>query len=197
MSLSNILDPDALNNKSLDLYASSLSIGENLTLYASQYSGAARSSYSIYRSPSTQNVVNTIVETSLFNDNDAVGSRILPANSLTVGDTVHIKMIGLIGVASAAEPLNLRFYLDGNLISEDVFSFSSGSFLRSFEIDVSFIVKNIGTSGSLFANGKARRIILDGTDQTMSLTTTRRATQQTTKQHGIATNKNFQFLLFN
>jgi hypothetical protein len=45
---------------------------------------------SIYSQVTPKTITNTAVETSFFDDTNAIGSRIIPANTLSVGDIIRV-----------------------------------------------------------------------------------------------------------
>ena len=99
--------------------------------------------------------VNPQSETSLISSSSGnLGSKILLANSLKVGDIIKIKSKGFINVTSTGT-FTLNIKLGSTVLS------SNGSVIISnpktnqlFDMDFEFLVKSIGINGNVLGNGK-------------------------------------------
>ena len=103
-----------------------------------------------YRMLQSSGVVSSI-ETSLFEDISAVGSRTMPANSLIAGSTFRVT---LGGIATTAVPtaLTLRAKLNGSTIVTNTETFNVAT-NTSWTFEVVYTIRTIGAGGTAIGTG--------------------------------------------
>lgn len=96
---------------------------------------------------------NSDVETSMFDDTGARGSRIVNANSLKVGDIIKIKAYGILGDTGTPEA-TLKVKLNSvELLSSTVTMADYGQDIY-FDLEFYFTVRKIGSTGKIAGAGK-------------------------------------------
>lgn len=102
-----------------------------------------------------QNVAMTTIEVEIASQT-GLGAMTIPANTLEVGSTFHLKIGGLFKNGSVAGDLTIRVYLNLVLVSTTgliVLPSLGGSFIP-WDMEVDYTVRELGSPGAMAYNGK-------------------------------------------
>jgi hypothetical protein len=118
---------------------------------ASSAAALALAERTVFSQTADQTVANTTTQTSLIGT--GVGSLVIPANSLTVGRTLHIKGYGVLATAASAPTIN--FSIEGSTASSSTVSPTlTGSMSNAMvEWDIYIVIRTTGTSGTAALGG--------------------------------------------
>jgi hypothetical protein len=96
---------------------------------------------------------NSTVETSMFNDTGAVGSRIILANTLKIGDIIKIKSYGILGDTGTPDA-TIKFYMNAvDLLSSTVTMEDYGQNIY-FDLESYFTIRVVGSTGKISGASK-------------------------------------------
>lgn len=107
----------------------------------------------MYTMLTSQIIQNTINETTHFNDTNALGTRIFPANFLKVGHVIRLNIRS--DFSCSGNPTNtLRIKFGGNTIVENVGQLGSNHNNSYAELQMEFVVRSVGVNGSMVGQGR-------------------------------------------
>ena len=107
----------------------------------------------IYAQTANKVLSNSDVETSMFNDTGARGSRIIKANSPKIGDIYKVKSYGILGVTGTPTAA-LKFYLNAvEVLASSVTMTNLGQNIY-YELEAYFTIREIGVNGKIAGAGK-------------------------------------------
>lgn len=107
----------------------------------------------IYSQVANKVLSDSDVETSMFNDTGARGSRIIPANTLKVGDIIKIKSYGILG-CTGTPTATLKFYMNAvELLASTVTMTNLGQNIY-YDLEAYFTIREIGVHGKVAGAGK-------------------------------------------
>jgi hypothetical protein len=119
--------------------------------YVAQSSGLVEwASSAIFTQTATTTISNSTSELTLFSTGR--GSLTLPANFLTVGKTLKVRLIGWVN-ASSNPDLTLKLKYGATNISNDTHTMSSTDNNSMFTLDYLITCRTVGASGTVFAQG--------------------------------------------
>ena len=106
----------------------------------------------IFTAISDSSAVNTVTETSLIGS--GIGSAIIPANSLTIGKDIHIKLGGYYSVTSPAPTLRICVKLNGTTILDTTANLTSPPVTNLYtDIEAHLTIRSVGVSGTATGYG--------------------------------------------
>ena len=108
----------------------------------------------MYSMISSRVIGGTLTETSCFNDSGAVGTRTNPANTLSVGDTYHLHMSGLVETDGKGHGMTFRLKLGATtLMTTNSDDWDAGGTPTFWELEVDFVIRTIGSLGTMIGGG--------------------------------------------
>lgn len=107
----------------------------------------------VYRTQTIQTITNTTVETTQFNGGGAIGSKVIAANSLGVGDIIRINTKVLLSTGVNQEATQGIYF--GNVkVIEAIGTLPSNLVERYAELEFDMKVLSIGENGTLCGMGR-------------------------------------------
>lgn len=107
----------------------------------------------VYAQIANKVLSNSSVETSMFNDTGARGSRVILANTLKVGDIIKIKSYGILGDTGTPDA-TLKFKMNAvDLLASTVAMANYGQDVY-YDLEAFFTVRAIGATGKIAGSAK-------------------------------------------
>jgi len=102
----------------------------------------------IYAQIADKVLSNSAVETSMFNDTGARGSRTIPADTLKVGDIIKIKSYGLLGSTGNPDS-TLKVKMNAVEILGNTMAITTATQGLHFDLEAFFEIRSIGATGKI------------------------------------------------
>lgn len=125
-----------------------------ISLYKAGFPAGAEVTGSFYKLMTSQTVANSIIETSLFNDLNSIGTRTIPANFLQVGSSINVLMGGTLDtVGAVAQGLRIRCKLGGVTFADTGIMSTINGPGDNWNIRMGFTVRSTGALGTFINTG--------------------------------------------
>jgi len=107
----------------------------------------------IYAQIANKILSNSDIETSMFNDTGARGSRTIPANTLKVGDIIKIKSYGILG-DTGTPTATLKFKMNAVELLSSIITLTNLGQNIYYDLEGYFTIREIGATGKIAGAAK-------------------------------------------